>query len=63
MELYINYGKLDNWNDIIDDHDFLYKMKELIDFLESHNKNYTKEQYYKILDLQELIKTLEIKEK
>ena len=63
MELYIKYDKLDNWNNIIDDYDFLYKMIELIDFLESHNKNYTKEQYYKILDLQELIKTLGIKEK
>ena len=31
------------------------KLKNIIDYLESHNKNYTKEQYYKILDLQDII--------
>lgn len=29
--------------------------KDIVDWLATHNKNYTKEQYYKILELQELI--------
>lgn len=33
-------------------------IKNTVDWLERHNKNYTKEQYYKILDLQEQIHTL-----
>jgi thermostable 8-oxoguanine DNA glycosylase len=33
-------------------------LTENIDFLESHNKNLTKEQYYKILELQEIIKSI-----
>ena len=30
-------------------------LKNKIEFLESHNKNYTKKQYYNILDLEEII--------
>ena len=33
-------------------------LTENIDFLASHNKNLTKEQYYKILELQEIIKSI-----
>ena len=33
-------------------------IKELLDWLESHNKNYTKEQYHAILDLREKIESL-----
>ena len=30
-------------------------VKRMVDWLESHNKNYTKEQYQTILELQEMI--------
>lgn len=33
----------------------LNELKSLIDWLECHNKNYTKDQYYKILDIQEIL--------
>lgn len=38
---------------------YINTLKNKIDFLESHNKNYTKQQYYTILDLQEIIENLE----
>ena len=31
------------------------ELKNLLNWLEKHNKNYTKEQYYKILDAQEIV--------
>lgn len=31
------------------------QIRELLDYLLSHNKNYTKAQYYKLLDLAELL--------
>lgn len=37
------------------------KAAESIDYLVRHNKNYTNEQYYKILDLRELIDELRAK--
>ena len=40
----------------------LKNLKDGIDFLESHNKNYTKEQYYIITILQGIIKQMEISE-
>jgi len=35
--------------------------KEIVDWLATHNKNYTKEQYYKILDLQEILEDKGVK--
>lgn len=35
------------------------KIAEIAQYLSTHNKNYTKEQYYKILDLKELINELQ----
>ncbi len=29
---------------------------EIVEWLVSHNKNYTKEQYYKLIDLQDILK-------
>lgn len=43
-----------NLAEILDD------IKSKIIWLESHNKNYTKEQYYKICDLYDFIRCLEI---
>jgi len=40
----------------------LEKMKKNIVFLESHNKNYTKEQYYKICEIYNFIECLECEE-
>lgn len=33
-------------------------IKEKINFLESHNKNYTKKQYYKIIEIQEILEQI-----
>lgn len=35
------------------------EIKDIVYFLSTHNKNYTKEQYFKIIDLQEKIESLE----
>ena len=42
--------------------DLLYTLKSSVDFLESHNKNYTKEQYYKICELQSFFRYCSITE-
>ena len=42
--------------------EILEEVKSKIIWLESHNKNYTKEQYYKICDLYDFIRCLEVKE-
>lgn len=39
--------------------EILKKINEILYTLKTHNKNYTKEQYYLILDLQDLINELE----
>lgn len=44
------------------DNNCLAYLERLIDELESHNKNYTKEQYFKILQAQEIIKNIKIEE-
>ena len=56
IKLAINHEKLaacgfsfDGWSDM-----YLY-VESIINWLESHNKNYTKEQYYKISNLKEIL--------
>lgn len=39
----------------MDDGDIYSHIKTLVKWLESHNKNYTKEQYHKISDLNEIL--------
>lgn len=39
--------------------DLLLYVSAMIDWLEHHNKNYTKEQYYHIITLQEIMDCLE----
>lgn len=52
---YYAYGyRYDNLVEVLEE------MKTKIEFLESHNKNYTKEQYYKICDIYNFIKCLEL---
>ena len=33
------------------------ELEKLVDYLERHNKNYTKDQYYKILEIQEIVES------
>ena len=55
-----NYEKLlkntgcsfNNWDDL------LYYLNNLLDYLTTHNKNYTKEQYNKIVLINDIIKSL-----
>ena len=56
IKLAINHDKLaacgwsfESWSDM-----YLY-VESLINWLESHKKNYTKEQYYKISNLKEIL--------
>ena len=42
--------------------DYIQYMQNLLEFLETHNKNYTQKQYYKILELKEIINNIEIEE-
>jgi esterase/lipase superfamily enzyme len=39
--------------------DILYYLNSLLDYLTTHNKNYTKEQYHKINLINDIIKCLE----
>lgn len=45
-----------------DNENYIYYMQRLIYDLYTHNKNYTKKQYYKILDLYEILNNLEVLE-
>lgn len=45
-----------------DDTEVLHELRRLLEWLESHNKNYTKMQYGKILDALDFVKALEIVE-
>lgn len=47
-------------DDNIIGNDFLQEVKNTLDYLESHNKNYTKKQYYLIQDLQDIFKFMEV---
>lgn len=39
--------------------DAIFYLRSLLEWLESHNKNYTQEQYYKILDCLEIVENME----
>ena len=38
--------------------DAISKLKDLVYYLKTHNKNYTKEQYYKVLEMEEILDLL-----
>ena len=59
MNIKINENELKKELAYLDTNDLIYSMKRNIDYLECHNKNYTKEQYYKILELQSFIRYME----
>ena len=56
-----NYEKLlkktgcsfNDWNDL------LYYLNNILEYLTTHNKNYTKEQYNKIVLIHDIIKSLQ----
>ena len=41
-----------------DEFDYINYMHNLIEYLADHNKNYTKKQYFKILELKEIINNI-----
>lgn len=59
----INHGALNRFGlNRANDDEVLHDLCELLGWLESHNKNYTKMQYDKILDALDFVKALEIVE-
>lgn len=40
------------------DKDAISKLKDLVYYLKTHNKNYTKDQYYKVLEIEEILELL-----
>ena len=65
MDFKINYENILNDTGIkFDDiYSLLYFLQNNIDYLFTHNKNYTKTQYNKIIDLKEIINNISIYEK
>jgi len=60
IKLSINHEKLkecglsfENWSDMY------YYIKSLVEWLESHNKNYNKAQYYKIVTIKEILESID----
>lgn len=43
-----------------DSKDYILYIQNLLEYLESNNKNYTKRQYFKILELKEIFDNLEV---
>lgn len=60
MKVKIDENKLKYVVDIPDGMNALDILKEKIEYLRYHNKNYTKHQYYDIDDLYEIIKVMEV---
>ena len=42
-----------------DEKDYINYMKIMIEYLESHNKNYTQKQYFDITQIQEILQNIE----
>lgn len=59
--MFINFSLLKEKSgiDLQNEIELLYYVKSLLDYLESHNKNYTKEQYSKILTLYDILTSIE----
>ena len=59
----INMNKVkENGFEFSSEENTLEYIKRKLEFLESHNKNYTKEQYYIVCDLFSLVKCIEMEE-
>ena len=63
LKLEINKNKLlnDVGLEFAHDYDILLYLIKSIDYLETHNKNYTKQQYQQILDIKYILDCLEVK--
>ena len=62
MKISIDDNKIKQEIAFTDASDLLYTIKRSIDFLESHNKNYNRNQYTNILMLQSFIRCIDIQE-
>lgn len=59
----INMNKVkENGFEFSSEENTLEYIKRKLEFLESHNKNYTKEQYYIVCDLFSLVECIEMEE-
>lgn len=59
----INMNKVkENGFEFSSEENTLEYIKRKLEFLESHNKNYTKEQYYIVCDLLSLVNCVEMEE-
>ena len=63
MEIKINKEKIikNIGIECTNDFDYIRYMKVLINDLESHNKNYTKKQYFYITQIKEILENMEVK--
>lgn len=60
IKLGINHDKLSDFGFAFDDWSDMYLyVQRLVTWLESHNKNYNKEQYHKISDLKDIISCID----
>lgn len=63
MDLKVDYELLEkNIRKFSDSYDLLYFIKDSLEFLSTHNKNYTQTQYIKIQDLKEIFDYIKIRE-
>jgi hypothetical protein len=62
MEIKINKQKIlkNAGFELTDPRDYIRYMRQLVENLESHNKNYTKKQYFEITQLKEILENIEI---
>lgn len=60
MKLKINYNKINEETrlGLLNANEVLHYVSGVIDYLYAHNKNYTKEQYYKIENLKSIIDSI-----
>lgn len=56
----INYNEINKKTrlGLLNANEILHYMSDVIDYLYTHNKNYTKTQYYKIEDLKNIIDSI-----
>ena len=64
MDLKINYEEINkNIRKFEDEYDLLYFIKENLEYLSTHNKNYNQSQWIMIQDLKEIFNNVSIREK
>lgn len=64
MDLKINYEEINkNIRKFEDEYDLLYFIKDNLEYLSTHNKNYNQSQWIMIQDLKEIFNNVSIREK